>query len=126
MSATRPSSPQTDVRVEDASPRDIARLRARRRAARRRQRLLRVDLGLGVFVAIVLLVATPGLAIAAIMAGLLLALCVLSVVLERRRRRAATQPELARRPPEGSASRLSGGAANPGEPIAERRRRSTR
>lgn len=126
MSATRPSSPQTDVRVEDASPRDIARLRARRRAARRRRRLLRVDLGLGVFVAIVLLVATPGLAIAAIMAGLLLALCVLSVVLERRRRRAATQPELARRPPEGSASRLSGGAANAGEPIAERRRRSTR
>jgi Flp pilus assembly protein TadB len=126
VSAARPSSPQTDVRVEDASPRDIARLRARRRAALRRRRLLRVDLGLGVFVAIVLLVATPGLAIAAIMAGLLLALCVLSVVLERRRRRAATQPELARRPPEGSASRLSGGAANTGEPIAERRRRSTR
>jgi hypothetical protein len=65
-------------------PRDMSHLRARRRQARRRQRLLRVDLGLGVLGAIVLLLATPGLAIAAIFALLLLLLCVLSIVIERR------------------------------------------
>jgi hypothetical protein len=65
-------------------PRDMSHLRDRRRQARRRQRLLRVDLGLGVLGAIVLLLATPGLAIAAIFALLLLLLCVVSIVIERR------------------------------------------
>jgi hypothetical protein len=68
----------------DAEPRDMSHLRARRLQARRRQRLLRVDLGLGVLGAIILLLATPGLAIAAIFALALLLLCVLSIVLERR------------------------------------------
>jgi hydrogenase-4 membrane subunit HyfE len=36
--------------------------------------------------AIVLLLATPGLAIAAVVAGVLLAVCVVSVLVERRRR----------------------------------------
>lgn len=93
MSATRPSSqrpralaelaPATEV----APPRDISRLRARRREARRRRRLARLDLGLGVIGAMVLLVATPGLAITAVIALAVLALCVLSAVLERRRGR---------------------------------------
>jgi len=66
---------------------DISRLRARRREARRRRRLARVDLGLGTIGALVLLLATPGLAITAIVALAVLALCLLSVVLERRGRR---------------------------------------
>jgi hypothetical protein len=64
-------------------------IHARRREARLRQRLVRVDLGLGVLLAIVLLVATPGLAIAAILAGVLLALCAGSAIVQRRRRRDA-------------------------------------
>jgi hypothetical protein len=64
-------------------------IHARRREARLRRRLVRVDLGLGVLLAIVLLVATPGLAIAAILAGVLLALCAGSTIVQRRRRRDA-------------------------------------
>jgi hypothetical protein len=67
----------------------VAELRARRRLARRRQRVARIDLGLGVLGAIVLLLATPGLAITALIALLVLALCALSVIVERRRRRRA-------------------------------------
>jgi hypothetical protein len=52
-----------------------------------------VDLGLGVLGALVLLIATPGLAIAALIALLVLAGCLLSVVVERRRRtRAESDP----------------------------------
>lgn len=67
--------------------RDMAQLRSRRRDAHRRRRLLRVDLGLGLLGAIVLLILTPGVAIAALLALAVLALCVVSVVLERRRSR---------------------------------------
>jgi predicted membrane metal-binding protein len=62
-------------------------LRARRREAHRRRRLLRVDLGLGLLGAVLLLILTPGVAIAALFALVLLAVCILSVVLERRRAR---------------------------------------
>lgn len=81
----RPSSrrPQANARLPSTT--DIPRLRARRREARRRRRLARLDLGLGAFVALVLLIATPGLAITAVIALIMLALCVLSVVLERRK-----------------------------------------
>jgi len=85
MSAARPSRdlpPRTAV----APARDSAQLRERRRHARRHQRLARLDLGLGVLGAIVLLLATPGLAVSALIALLVLALCGLSLVLERRRR----------------------------------------
>ena len=74
------------------SARDIGELRARRRQARRRRRLARLDLGLGVLGAIVLWILTPGLAIAALVALLVLALCLLSVVVERRRRTRAQEP----------------------------------
>ena len=73
--------------------RDISKLRARRRQARRRRRLARLDLGVGLLAAIVLLLATPGLAIAAVVALLVLALCVLSVVLERRAARRSARAE---------------------------------
>lgn len=98
MSATRPSrqrpqqrsaaagGPATPAAPAGSEPRDISLLRARRREADRRRRLLRLDLALGVLGAIVLLVATPGLAMAAVVAGVLLAVCAVSVLVERRRR----------------------------------------
>jgi hypothetical protein len=64
-------------------PRDLSRLRARRRQARRRRNLARLDVGLGLVCAVVLILATPGLAITAIVALLVLVVCGLSFVLER-------------------------------------------
>ena len=98
MSATRPSRqrPPVDAR-EPAAPRDISLLHARRREARRKRRLLRVDVGVGLVLAIVLLIATPGLAIAALLAGLMLALCVGSAVVQRRRRRGPARSRTDRR-----------------------------
>ena len=72
-------------------PKDISQLRARRRDARRRRYVARVDVGLGLLGAIVLLIATPGLAITMIIAFVVLALCVLSVVLERRHGRGSSR-----------------------------------
>jgi hypothetical protein len=72
--------------AELAAPRDPGRTRARRREARRRQRLARFDLALGVVAAIFLLLATPGLAVSALIALLVLGLCGASIVVERRRR----------------------------------------
>ena len=64
-------------------PRDLSRLHARRRQARRRRNLARLDVGLGLACAVVLILATPGLAITAIVALLVLVVCGLSFVLER-------------------------------------------
>jgi hypothetical protein len=98
MSAARSSSQRPRAFPEVTPPRDISRLRARRREARRRRRLARLDLGLGVIGAIVLLVATPGLAITAVIALAVLALCVLSAVLERRGHMRAERPRQTQRP----------------------------
>lgn len=68
-------------------PADIAALRVRRRQARRRRRLARVDVGLGVAVAAVLLIASPGLAISGLVAVLMLAGCLISILAQRRRHR---------------------------------------
>jgi Flp pilus assembly protein TadB len=70
-------------------PADISRLRARRREALRRRKLARIDLGLGVLGALVLWIVTPGLAIAALVAGIVLVACAVSVLVQRRRRRRA-------------------------------------
>ena len=59
---------------------------SRRRDARRRRHLARVDLGLGVVGAVVLLLATPGLAITGVVALIVLVLCLLTFLLERGRR----------------------------------------
>lgn len=85
MSAT----PRTESAspAPEPAPRDIAQLQGRRREANRRRRLLRIDVVLGLLVGIVLLVLTPGLAVAAIFAGALLAGIVLSELLRRRRER---------------------------------------
>ncbi len=91
MSAARPSSEPTRASGRGARsqamrpPRDLSQLRARRSDALRRRRLLRVDLALGLLGAGALLIATPGLAIVAVVALVLLALCGLSLLLERRR-----------------------------------------
>ena len=63
-------------------PRDLSQLHARRRQERRRRNLARLDVGLGLACAVVLIVATPGLAITAIVALLVLVVCGLSFVLE--------------------------------------------
>jgi len=85
MSATQPSHDPTRRRSPSPqSTRHISQLHARRREARERRRLARVDLSLGVLAAIVLLILTPGLAIAALVALIVLLFCALSAVLERR------------------------------------------
>lgn len=87
MSATRPSRPRTVEPSAPRQPRRSSQLQAGRRAAERRRQLFRLDVAVGVLLALFLLVATPGLAIAAVLGGLMLVGCVTSVVLERRRRR---------------------------------------
>jgi uncharacterized iron-regulated membrane protein len=64
-------------------PKDLSQLHARRRQARRRRNLARVDVGLGLVCAVVLILATPGLAITAVVALLVLVVCGLSFVFER-------------------------------------------
>jgi hypothetical protein len=66
-------------------PKDLPQLLARRRQARRRRRLLRVDVALGVLIATVTLVIAPGLAVVAVIALVVLAFCAASLVLDRRR-----------------------------------------
>lgn len=61
--------------------------RARRAASRRRTRLARLDLGIGVGCALFIFIVSPGLAITGVLAIVVLAVCVGSVLLERRRRR---------------------------------------
>jgi hypothetical protein len=55
--------------------------RARRREARRTRRLARFDVGVGVGCGLLLIIFTPGLAIAAVLAALAVLLCVGSVVI---------------------------------------------
>lgn len=87
MSAARPSRPHERQVAGSPAPRDMSLLRARRREADRRRRLFRVDLGVGALIALVLLLATPGVAIAAILAGVILLACAVSIAVQRRRRR---------------------------------------
>jgi len=85
MSVARPSG--------RPRPREISQLQARRRAANRRRALLRLDVAIGVLVALVLLVATPGLAVAALLGLAMLVVCVVSLALERRSRRRLARVE---------------------------------
>jgi Flp pilus assembly protein TadB len=64
---------------------DMSYLHARRRQASRRRHLFRVDIGLGLLIAVVALLLAPGVAIVAVGALLVLAICALSILLERRR-----------------------------------------
>jgi hypothetical protein len=96
MSAAQPSRRAPDhARVAPRRPqrhlapaRDrTAERRIRHREERRRRHLVRVDVGTGVLGGIVVLLATPGLAIAGLVAVALIVLCVASIVRERRSRR---------------------------------------
>jgi Flp pilus assembly protein TadB len=92
MSAARPEGERRPIgEPAPGAVADISSLRARRRTARRRTRLARMDLGLAVATALVLLIATPGLAIAGLIAGVALVVCAASFAVERRRRRRARQ-----------------------------------
>ena len=84
MSAAERSD-ETSPMDDDGQPApDAARRAARRHAAQRRRHVARVDLGLGVLGAVVLILATPGLAITALVALIVLVLCLVTFVAERR------------------------------------------
>ncbi len=89
--ATDADMPTVELRPVDRSayegPADLSMLRARRRAARRRSRLARLDVAIGVLAAIVLLVVSPGLAMTAVIAIGLLVACAVWFAAERRLRR---------------------------------------
>jgi hypothetical protein len=86
VSAARPSRQHSEP---ERTPAALGDLRARRREARRKRRLARVDLGLGVAGALVLLLVSPGLAITGLIALLVLAGCLISALVGRRARRRA-------------------------------------
>jgi hypothetical protein len=76
-------------------PRDGAHLRRRRLAAQRRRHLARVDVGLGLAGALILVLATPGLAITGLIALIVLVGCVIAYVTERRRHTRRDLPDAA-------------------------------
>jgi hypothetical protein len=120
MSSPRRSSDASRSQGVAAQPaRDASQPHARRRReALRARHLARVDLGIGLFAAITLLIIAPGLAIAALVALAVLVLCGVSWIVERRRRRAARRRPRAAR---SSASRQDpAGLGGPSEPIAQR------
>jgi hypothetical protein len=84
MSAAERSDESMRVDGRGQPHRDEPSRLSRRRDARRRRHLARVDLGLGVVGAVVLLVATPGLAITGLVALIVLVFCLLAFVAERR------------------------------------------
>ncbi len=86
MSAARMSDPESRRRTDAMQGRDMAELRERRRRASSRKRLLRLDLGLGVLAAVLLLIISPGLAITGLVAVVLLVGVFASIAIERRRR----------------------------------------
>jgi Flp pilus assembly protein TadB len=107
---------------------DMAHLRARRRAARRRTRAARTDLALGLAGALVLLLATPGLAITGLITIVVLAVCIISLVRERRRRAREDQPEapVRRSGPGDALAAARNGRRAAEHNTRERRTRSTR
>jgi Flp pilus assembly protein TadB len=121
VSATRPSRQTSQRQGSPPQSRDVSQLRARRRQARRRRRLARLDLGLGVLGAIVLIVATPGLAISGLIALIVLAACAVSFILERRRR---VRADREREPVRASRAEASAKRAQPGGRARDQRRSS--
>lgn len=92
-------SAAAEVDLPDPSGTRRARREQARRIRRRRQ-LARVDAALGVLVALIILVASPGLAVAFLLAILMLLIVVASMVIESllaRRRLALTRSGAGRR-----------------------------
>lgn len=77
---------------------DLSRRRARRAQARHERQLLRADVAVGIVVAIVGLIIAPGLAVVAIVALAILAVCGVWLLLERRRGRRAERMSPPHRP----------------------------
>jgi Flp pilus assembly protein TadB len=76
------------------------KLRERRRAAQRRKHLARVDVGLGLLAALIIVVAAPGLAITALIVLIMLIAVGIAYLVERqlrarRRRRPGGEPPAA-------------------------------
>jgi hypothetical protein len=82
-------------------------LQARRRVARRRRQMARFDVALGAAVALTLLIVSPGLAITAVVALLVLAVCVVSLGVGRRRRRSARSRRRAGEPGAGMSDAIT-------------------
>jgi NAD(P)-dependent dehydrogenase (short-subunit alcohol dehydrogenase family) len=61
----------------------VSKAGARRRQARRRRYVIRVDICLALMIAVTALLLAPGVAIVAVAALLVLAICTLSILLER-------------------------------------------
>ena len=89
---------------------DMTQLHARRRAARRRTRTARIDLGLGLFGAMILLITSPGLAITLLIVTTILLLCGISVFRDRRRSSAAAQEPADPAPGRGAGVGAAGAA----------------
>jgi Flp pilus assembly protein TadB len=87
---------QDEAAREDAGTNQLhegrAHLQERRRVARRRRHLARVDLALGLVAALILVLAAPGLAIAGLIALIVLVGCLAAFLLDRRRRSRAGDP----------------------------------
>jgi hypothetical protein len=66
---------------------DMSHLRARRRLARRRRHLFRLDIGIAVLVAVAAVLFGPGVAILAVAALLVVGVCAISILVERWRSR---------------------------------------
>ncbi len=94
MSEPRRAERSTPPPPAHARP-DALERRTRRREARRRTRLARVDLALGVVAALLVLVLSPGLAITGLLALIVLAALGISIVVGRRRARARRAPSSA-------------------------------
>lgn len=108
----QPASKGAPTRPPTARPpRDIGELRARRQWARRRTRLARIDLGLGVAAAILVSLLSPGVAITAIIAVIVLLAVLASVLVEHRARK--------RREDAPGARAGSAGARAPGASVGE-------
>ena len=109
-SASAPAHAPRQAMSMAEPPRDSSHVHMRRRSKlNRRRRLARLDVGLGLLVALVLLLATPGLAIAAIVALIVLVACVISFLVQRRAaRRSARQREDESPPPRARGRRADG------------------
>lgn len=73
-------------------PRSSREVGAGKRGVSRRRHLARVDVAIGVVGALVIVLATPGLAIAAVIALVVLLLCAISLAVERTLARRRARP----------------------------------
>jgi Flp pilus assembly protein TadB len=113
--STAPSRQDPSRRRDPAYRRpDLTRLHARRRDARQRRTLARVDVAIGVAVALFVLLVSPGLAVTGIVALLALATVGISVVRTHRRRRPGAKRG-GRRERTSAPRAASGGVSRQGE-----------